>query len=312
MNMIGLRSPPAEDSEAAKGEEEFSEEPKPLTQDFDALPLPPRIPPRASQELRRDQSISRVFNELPQDLPDLNTIQMDVLEYLCHLILNETDHSRMIVHRSRLVRLLKEHEELPKFGRFYSRFLITCCAADLLTTPIEDGASQDDQTGTTVQSGLIGWNEKHWKEMQTGFMKIRDLLLRKDADVLVPTRFKEWNEDEIIEATANESLDRELAKHEMFAEQLPQILQSLQIQEALVVLRDNVFKNRKRAVKQYEEALSEIFVDSETPEALSTIAEEPNRKAVVDQINAFATDLLNEYSLFQLQRRVSTVSFGYR
>jgi hypothetical protein len=114
---------------------------------------PQHIPRRpAPKDLLRVRSLSKVFNQLPLVLPNLTEIQLDVVEWYCHVCLLETDAGRLNYLVQQLSRALGEHQ--PRmYGRLYNRLHMVALWSDICSLPTIGNAGLGGDGGRGLGGG---------------------------------------------------------------------------------------------------------------------------------------------------------------
>lgn len=228
----------------------------------------PPMPSRQTSGMNRDRSFSKVFNQLPPHLPTLQEMQMDLMEYLCHLILLQTNVAKALLYKTQLTQVLESHQ-IHKYGRFYSRLNLTALGCDLLCLP----ESETPETWTTPQD---------WAHMREQLVLTKSLLLRRDANVWVPTAMEESESPTpagaALETTPslpqpNDAIDHQLETHEMFQDTYQQVYEFVHVQEIIARLRlslqevivtpdendDRRIPRAREAVELYQQQLGALF-----------------------------------------------------
>lgn len=218
-------SPPVEDDDTVERKEESVDE------DGEEPVPPPPIPSRRRSVLDpRTRSLSKVFTQVPLSVPDLKHMQMDQIEYLCHLCLLETSPNRILKFSKELLQLLESHR-LPSHGRLFSRIMICGLALDM---SYEVGSSHG-------KSELrYSWDHKadFWKSTAENLIHAKSMLLRKDANKFVPSQMEGYEDD--VEEAGDCGLDHDLEQHEMMKETYKEVLELVRLQHQLAELRDAV------------------------------------------------------------------------
>ena len=91
------------------------------------------MPPRTARKenFQRYRSLSKVFTKLPDKIPNVPTMMIDMLEYVCHIILMETDLDKLRDLQIRLEQLLPHCIPHIAHGRVHSRLQLVALALDL-------------------------------------------------------------------------------------------------------------------------------------------------------------------------------------
>lgn len=269
-----FRSPPAEVPAAAA---QAAAQP--------AVPPPHRL---YHTDNNNNNTLSRVFTQLPQSLPNYADVYVDLIEWLMHVALLQTDPYKLMQdHMVDIAQALNNIEEKLPYGRLYNRVELTALYADVCgrkTEPNELGPGLP----ASVLDTLPAFELTQWAQFRKDLAHLRLKLIRKDANLVVPvliqnrrsslcgdvvatTRATAFDcEDTEGEAAqlasnaaapppANPELDMALEQHEMMQADYHQVMQLLAIQEALANLQmelQNIQETRPREQRRkIEEAL---------------------------------------------------------
>jgi len=309
-----FRSPPDEkegrpnDKDDDDEEQEGPETQMPAPEDNESPTFPPPLPKRrGSFAQQRARSLSKVFNQLPNSLPNRKEIEMDVMEYFCHIMLLETDPHKLSYYKKELHQLMETHK-LRKYGRFYTRMRLTACCTDIGCIRIEestDDSDEDSQDDECIPFS-VDISKEEWTSTKENFILLKSLFLRQDANASVPTKQEGYNneaEEGCPIPQENGKLDLVLEKHEMFQESYKEVLILCQIQEILSNFRETLqnlsvtdrdyIKATENAIDEYEGSLLAIFQGKEGYVEPRQETDDP--KVIPTELNHFLlTDLYHD------------------
>lgn len=112
----------------------------------------PRRPLRASasshhSHMLRERSLSKVFNQLPVLLPSLAEIQLDIVEWYCHVCLLETNSLKLQSTVEQLSAALGPHKPRT-YGRLFNRLHLVALWNDICCLPFKLSAEVETETDT--------------------------------------------------------------------------------------------------------------------------------------------------------------------
>ena len=251
---------------------------------------PPTIPPRKSikNDFVRARSLTKVFNQLPLVLPDLTEIQLDIVEWYCHVCLLESNPVRLQHFRQELIIALGHHQP-RRYGRLYNRLHLTalwndvCCGTTISTTTVAAPAStvaafspgDDQDQDAAMEAFSINVTAAQWRQIKEQFVLLKSYLLRQDANLAVPSI-----SSDTLSPTApppqHAAPDGNLEKHDMFRHEYQLVVLLLQVQQALASFcsalenckgKRNLVKHSEEAIDAYENTLATIFAKEDDQHA---------------------------------------------
>lgn len=189
-----------------------------------ALSVPPPMPQSAAQTMmiHRMRSISKVFNILPTKLPRWRDILIDVMEYICHIILLETDVYRQSQYIQDIELAWKAFGEEVHYGRLVTRMHITSMASSILHLRLEDDnrsptPSSQSTTPSSIESSLDVTSER-WEQFLQEWEVLRGYMLRPDANTYVSleTMIEEAEEHHGSDTATSKIIHGKMEQHCMF------------------------------------------------------------------------------------------------
>ena len=295
---------------------------------------------RAPQRLQ-DRTLSHVFTQLPKNLPNRADIHVDVLEWLMHVALLQTDPVKLHQHILDIEQAITNVDAKIGYGRLHSRMHLTAFYADVCdkTTEMKMGP------GLPTTSSCPTFELAQWKRCHEDFNQLRRKLLRKDANVVVPVQVMarrsslgsqqkgdvdegehdgDQGEPPIPPPPEDATIDAELEQHPMMQADYEEVLQLFAVQDALADLQialQKIQKDRPRnvaalvkgALQSYIDALKSIF--NGPPAAQLTFTSSlggQKQSALVAKLSQAIQDVClnddNLYSYAHLQQKVRTNS----
>jgi hypothetical protein len=268
----------------------------------------PTVPPRRkSHPELRARSLSKVFNQLPPMLPTLKQMEMDMIEYMCHVCLLESNPARLQALRNSLIDLSLRHE-IPPRGRLMNRIMLASLAVDIGSVPIEPNMDDD----TSSAGCLLEMDEQYWKEVERRFIHLKSSILRRDANEYVAS----IREGETCDETGNdeennteEPIDEAMAQHEMVQAQFHEVLQLLRIHQIITQLRFTIIQNNEMssALETYENRLRDEIttVPMDWEEVLMLEQSQLSPDVLMARLRSILIDDEKKFSLAYLQQKVS-------
>ena len=220
-----------------------------------------RMNPRRSFAGLQSRSISKVFNQLPTVLPSLDETQQDIVEWLLHIALLETDPKRFEIHEKKLSTAMKL-TNIATYGRLCSRLKLTALWGDFTREPLP-----------REQKASLPLSDKDWANIKDELQKLRSTLLRKDANevvtmITVPKneQSQEGSQPLPYSPAPIEEKDSQLEGHAMMQEDYEEVYQLIQVQELLSNFHGNLLRttmtptaSTQLAVDEYKAQLTALF-----------------------------------------------------
>lgn len=300
---------------------------------------PPSFPKRRSMaSAKPQQSLSKMFNQLPENLPNVREMQMDIMEFICHCMLVEINTEKAYEFSKQLEKATEGHQ-IPSHGRLCSRMRIATFLKDFVGIAVtsDDTLEADDPREYSIDVPSDTWNY-HAEQLA----HLKGLLLRKDANTFVPSQLQGYGEDEGILETKNDELNDDFGKHEMFQEPYKECITLLQVQKAIISLREeisDIAQNKgkgtkttrlRKIVDEYERDIATIFfgqpvanperkdLPQDLVDFLPDLPDRPGSKLtsimgnMVDKMEAMLVGSGGEYSHGTLVKKVRLLMFSWR
>ena len=185
----------------------------------------------SSEGLHRMRSISKVFNVLPANLPRARDIWRDVLEFVCHVLLLETDvhrHSQFLQD----FEYVASKEQLHTRGRLFTRVKLASLASGITCLRLEDDEEDTKDAPHPVRSSLDVTPEE-WKRMEEEWVLMKSYLLRADANAVVA------EEDQNVQVEEKDD-SSSVEDHAMFQEDYREVGRLLHYQHVLAVWKNEL------------------------------------------------------------------------
>ena len=201
----------------------------------------------------RLRSMSKVFTTLPPVLPTYQQMVADQMEYLCHLMLLETMPDRVLTYKRDYECVLRNFARTtdgPKLlqtpGRLHSRGLLAALAADLFLVREEDEG--DGAAVKIVSPASVTADD--WNVLREQLILLKGVLLQQNANNAVLMMGGAGGATDAAGADSNHNNnpsirkpalpDTELEKHEMMKVDYREVLQLLEVQNAMAALREGL------------------------------------------------------------------------
>jgi hypothetical protein len=246
----------------------------------------------------RSVSLSNDFTlQLPLALPNLAEIQLDVVEWFCHVCLLETDPGRLAFFRHELSQaeaLARHCHTLRLHNRLRNRLEMVDLWNDIgcmhmnmrrrddINDDAVDGTDDANVSNARANVNADGAEETslmystdilaaQWSQIKLQLELLKIYMLRPDANENFDTDTDTVGAIRIL-PPAQASLDEQLEKHDMFQQDYRQVVLLLQVQQALASLRESTFpefmerrdpKGVERAIGTCQRRLEHVFQDKE-------------------------------------------------
>ncbi|GKY91260.1 hypothetical protein MPSEU_000098600 [Mayamaea pseudoterrestris] len=305
------------------------------------------IIPRMHPAGNPGRTLSHVFTQLPPNLPNRADIHFDVLEWLLHVALLQTDSIKLHQHILDIEQAITYVEAKINYGRLNSRIQLTAFYAEVCDKTIEMKMGPGLPTTSTVPTFELS----EWKRYYKDFHRLRLRLLRKDANIIVPIQVMARRsslgtsqaDDAVdehgsllggdgqvgdslnIASLENPEIDAQLEQHPMMQGDYKDVLHLFAVQDALADLHVALLKIQKArprnltsmvkvCLQSYGEALKLLFEGSSIIPAqlafASTLRGQSQSTLVATLIQAIQSVCLNDddaYSYAQLQQKTRTL-----
>jgi hypothetical protein len=226
--------------------------------------LPRRPSTRQSQQQHiyaRNQSLSRIFNQVPRDRPSFRQARQDLIEYYAHLALLEISNSdggtgadpqqqqqhvnSALEDDAQFLQQALQGCKIRHYGRVWSRLQIAALCLHIGTLNVSDSGG-----GRSACGGSLQLSSPMWQKLRQELAQCRKFLMRQDANANVPIQINtitNTSNDGDDEANMNipepcETLDLLLHGHVMFDVDYKEVDLLLQVQEILAALRQELSK----------------------------------------------------------------------
>jgi hypothetical protein len=309
-------------------------------------PPPPLPSRRPLKDLLRVRSLSKVLYQLPLVLPDLQEIQLDVVEWYCHVCLLETNTTRLTTLVAQLSQALGEHRPRT-YGRLYNRLHMValwndiCCLRLSLEEPEHHhhhhhAGHNHSHSHSHVQQ--LDISAVQWQQVREQLVLLKSYLLRQDANLTVPTLNQVPDpaktttttttaatatahdaEDEYPSVPPSQAApDGQLEKHDMFQQDYQQVLLLLSVHQVLAKFNESLHKiavsqsEQNQQQQQQPQQQQQQQQQKQKLRSSSNISTTSSTTSTSTKDNLAAVNKLSEEAIDAYENSLLTVFEGYK